>query len=199
MVSCRSMLHMSPQVPSFQWEIGTRGRVAQLPKGLWGQWIKWGTWATLFFHRVETRGQAAQLPHISWGQYMAGFSDQLHDVIWHIFLKRHCFKGEGGMDLLSSGEGALVWWRSPGSLVEIGPSVMVATPGVFVLRGVDMIWHIPGCPAPGLGGIHLLSLQHTFLPSGAGPHQVSWRLRGLCPRVDAVASPSATLAILRRP
>ena len=35
------------------------------------------------------------------------------DVIWHIYSGQHCFKGVGGMDLLSSGDVALTMEQVP--------------------------------------------------------------------------------------
>ena len=61
------------------------------------------------------------------------------DVIWHIYSGQHCFKGDGGMDLPSSGEIALTTVQVPCEF-QADRTGLIFQGKLRVAQ--DMIWHI---------------------------------------------------------
>ena len=57
-------------------------------------------------------------------------------MIWHIYSGQHCFKGALGIDLLSSGDDALMMGQVPCEFQADWPTF------IFQPVAPDVIWHI---------------------------------------------------------
>ena len=84
------------------------------------------------------------------------------DVIWHIYSRQCCFKGVLGMDLLSSGDVALMMGQVPCEFRADWPTF------IFQPVAPDMIWHIYSgrCCFKEVGGMDLPSSGDVALTMG---------------------------------
>ena len=83
---------------------------------------------------VLGQGQVSCEFRADWPNYI--FQLVAPDMIWHIYSGQCCFKGLLGMDLLSSGEVALMMEKVPCEFPADRPTF------IFQLVAPDVIWHI---------------------------------------------------------
>ena len=95
------------------------------------------------------------------------FQPAAPDVIWHIYSSQCCFKGDLGMDLLSSGDVALTMGQVPYEFWAYQPTF------IFQPAAPDMIWHIYSgqCCFKGIEVMDLSSSGDVALTIGQVPYE----------------------------